>query len=253
MRSMASPHYAGLKVFVPFINEEMVRRFFLENPHMRDVEAHLLDNRVRAAGLPELYNEIIQRYVNEDCWLFFVHEDFEVKGPLFDLAALPKYCVYGTFGVRLDGHTPVGVGRHICSAKDGTSAQPVGVPITERTSVDTLDCQSVLLHTAMLRHYPRLRFDEELTFDLYAEDLGLNAQYNFGIPAMVVPLQFQHYSMGRVTERYWRGLRHLARKYPTVGVPGPCSFIGGRSAELEALYTYDIPANPVAERLTTKA
>ncbi|CUH42685.1 hypothetical protein [Ruegeria atlantica] len=232
-----------LKIFVPFVNEKMTTELFSENKFLLNMDIHLFDNRVRSAGLPKLYNEIIENHLNEDAWLFFVHEDFEIQGEFFDTENLAHEAVYGTFGVRLDGHAPVAFGQHKCSEKDGSSVLQVGVPVTSPTWVETLDCVAILIHTRLLRDRPRLRFDEVLTFDLYAEDFCINAQENFGVPVMVLPVEFQHYSKGYVTERYWRGIKHLGEKYPNVGVPGSCSFIGGKSQELETHYTYDIPAN----------
>jgi hypothetical protein len=246
---MAKLNMSKVRIFVPYVNEKMARRFFEGNPNLKGIDVELIDNRVRGAGLPCLYNEIIERYLDEDVWLFFVHEDFEVQGRFFDTTLLPAQAIYGTFGVRLkDGFMPVAYGQHRCSNKDGSDVIKVGLVIDAPTWVETLDCQSVLVHTSMLRDRPRLRFDESLTFDLYAEDFCIRAQETFGLPALVVPLQFQHYSKGKVSERYWKGLRYLAAKYPAVGVPGACSFIGGNVAALESRFTYDIPANPARER-----
>ncbi len=238
-----------VRVFVPYVNEKMARAFFDGNPNLRGMDVELIDNRARSAGLPCLYNEIIERHLDEDAWLFFVHEDFEVQGAFIDTTRLATDAIYGTCGVRLkDRAVPIAFGRHKCSNKDGSDVVEVGLVIETPTWVETLDCQSILLHTSLLRDRPRLRFDETLTFDLYAEDLCILAQESFGIAVLVVPMQFQHYSKGKVSHRYWKGLRHLAAKYPTVGVPGPCSFIGGNVAALEAGFTYDIPANPARDR-----
>ncbi|WP_282152197.1 hypothetical protein [Ruegeria atlantica] len=237
-----------LRIFVPFVSETMATDLFTRNPNLSGQDIHLIDNRDRSAGLPELYNEIIEKHLDEDAWLFFVHEDFEVQGELLDTESLAKEAVYGTFGIRMSGHLPNAYGQHKCSDRDGTSVQQVGLPITAPTWVETLDCVAILLHTRLLRERSGLRFDQTLTFDLYAEDLCINAQENFGIPVLVVPLEFQHYSKGYVTERYWRGIRHLGEKYPNVAMPGSCSFIGGKAADLEANFTYDIPANTKKRR-----
>lgn len=246
MNDSAAPD--PLSIFVPYVNREMAERFFSANPNLSGVDIHLIDNRERAAGLPQIYNEIIARHIDEDRWLFFAHEDFEVQGTFIDTSNLRINGVYGTFGVRLERQEPAPYGHHICSNKDGSRQIDVGMKISRLTWVETLDCQSILLHTRMLRANPFLRFDEALTFDLYAEELCMNAQENHGIPVLVVPLAFQHYSRGRVTERYWRGTRHLAAKYPDIGYAASCSFVGGRAADLEKYFIYDIPANPASER-----
>lgn len=237
-----------IRIFVPFVNLEMAQRFFSENENLASYKIHLIDNRERQVGLSQIYNEVIAKYIDEECWLFFAHEDFEIQGPFVDISKLDFNGIYGTFGVRLNGHAPSPYGRHICSNKDGSRPVAVGQVITQPTWVETLDCQSILLHTRFLRANPFLRFDESLSFDLYVEEFCLNAQENHGFPVFVVPMAFQHFSHGRVTERYWRGIKHLAKKYPGAAYPAACSFIGGRAAELEKHFTYDIPANPAADR-----
>lgn len=237
------PAAQAIRIFVPFINEAMVERFFRKNPYLDGVDVSLIDNRGVNSGISEIYNSVIASSLDQDLWLLFVHEDFEIRGPLFDLTDLPRNAVYGTFGVRMSGHSPIGVGRHTCSRKDGSEAVKLGAKIETPTWVDTLDCMAIMLHTSMLRKHPGLRFDQNLSFDLYCEEFCLNAQENFGIPVMVLPLAFQHYSHGKITERYFRGLEHLARRYPDSAMPGSCSFVGGQAERLAANFTYLIKAN----------
>ncbi len=235
---------SAVKLFSVFINPTMYRSFFELNPYLWPYECTGIDNRVDNLGLPALYNRVIEEHLNEDCWLFFVHEDFEIKQSLHSLLNLDPSQVYGTFGVRMQDHYPVAYGEHTCSNKDGSEAVTVGVPLEEVALVSSLDCQSVLLHTSLLRQFPALRFDEYLSFDLYAEDFCMQAQFHFALSVGVFPLAFQHFSKGKVTERYHRGLAYLANKFPNEAIPGSCSFIGGKAAVLEAKFQYDIAANP---------
>lgn len=238
---MATPQ--PLRIVSVFINESMFRNFFSLNSALLPYEVIGLDNREHNQGLPTLYNQIIDQYIDEDCWLFFVHEDFEIKESLDAIFDLDPMAIYGTFGVRMQKNAPIGIGQHICSNKDGTNAAVAGIPIDAPEAVQSLDCQSILLHTSLLRQHPSLRFDEPLRFDLYAEDLCLHGGCELGIPIYVFPLNFQHYSHGRITERYYNGLAYLAEKYPNEVIPGSCSFVGGRSAEMEKIFKYDIQAN----------
>lgn len=233
-----------IKLVVVFINPDMYGRFFEDNDRLRFYEKIAVDNRKKNRGLPVIYNEIIERYIHADCWLCFIHEDLEIKSDLFILAELDKNCVYGTFGVNFENQrVAVGYGKHVCSNKDGSDATEIGIKIHAPAEVQTLDCQCVIVHTSLLARYPDLRFDEKLTFDLYAEDFSINARERFGLPVKVVPLEFQHYSYGRLSERYDAGLRYLAAKYPDVAVAGSCSFIGGRASELEKIFKYNIRAD----------
>lgn len=231
-----------LRIYVVYINEIIYRSFFIYNSNLIRYKVCGIDNRSLNRGLSAIYNSVIEKNIDNDVWLFFVHEDYEIKEDLGHIANLLPDCVYGSFGTHMQGDYPVGRGLQLCSNKDGSEALKIGLEITESVGVDVLDCQSVLVHTRLLRRYPALRFDENLTFDLYVEDFCLNASHHYGVEIKVFPLQVQHYSFGKVAERYYKGLDYLADKYPDVGVAGPCSFIGGRAAELEKKFKYDIKA-----------
>ena len=241
---------AKLKIITVVIDPAMYERFFSLNPVLKGCDLVSIDNRQFNRGLPIIYNELIARYLDEDCWLLFVHEDYEIKAGLSVVDTLDKTHVYGTFGLNFENNSPAPYGRHICSNKDGSRAVEVGHVVSQPVAVQTLDCQSILVHTTLLHKNPQLRFDERLTFDLYAEDLCINAKLKLGITSMVFPLTFQHYSHGSITDRYHSGLRYLAEKYPDVAVAGSCSFIGGRSADLEKYFVYGVgqvqpkPASP---------
>jgi len=227
-----------LKLVTVFINPEMYFRFFTSNKFVNNNSLIAIDNRQLNRGLPVIYNEVIENLVNENCWIFFVHEDFEIKCGLGVIDTLDQNFVYGTFGINIENFFPVGYGKHVCSNKDGSNAVEVGMTVSNAVKVQTLDCQSVLVHTSLLSKNPHLRFDEKLTFDLYAEDFCINSRELHKIEVKVFPLSFQHYSHGNLTERYYSGLKYLAKKYPTVGVAGSCSFIGGNTSDLEKGFKY---------------
>jgi hypothetical protein len=195
-----------LRIISVYINPEMYERFFTLNPTVQPYRVIGIDNRDANLGLPARYNQIIDDHLDQNCWLFFVHEDFEIKGGLEIISNLTPDCVYGTFGIKLINGRPVPYGRHICSNKDGSQAVEVGLEIRGTESVETLDCQSILVHTSLFANYPGLRFDEHLTFDLYAEDLAILARERLKINFRFFPLNFQHYSHGNITKLYHKGL-----------------------------------------------
>lgn len=231
-----------LKIFSVYINEIMFNNFFNLNSSLFTHEIHGIDNRKDNLSLSVIYNGIINNYLNENIWLFFVHEDFEITGSLEHIFELDPLAIYGTFGVKMLNNVPIGFGKHKCSNKDGSNSVEVGLDINIFEDVQSLDCQSILIHTSLLRSYPDIRFDENLSFDLYAEDLCIKAGCVHNLPVRVIPLNFQHYSHGKITERYHSGLKYLGEKYPNYGVPGSCSFIGGLASELSTQFQYDIQA-----------
>lgn len=232
-----------INVITVYINEIMFYNFFILNSNLMRYNIISIDNRQINNGLPNLYNKVIKDKINDNAWLFFVHEDFEIKSSLECIHDLDENAIYGTFGVSMEqSGYPIAFGRHTCSNKDGTNAVEAGMPIASIQSVQTIDCQSILIHTSLLRRHNSLRFDENLSFDLYAEDLCLNASCMLNIPIYVFPLDFQHYSHGKITDRYHKGLSYLKTKYPNHALPGTCSFVGGNSAELEKVFKYNIQA-----------
>lgn len=98
------------------------------------------------------------------------------------------------------------------SQKDGSEQIIRGEPIFSPQEVDTFDCQCLIVHSCLIKEY-NLRFDENLTFDLYGEELSIGARENYGIRSCVVPLACQHYSRGRLSQRFTDGIEYLNRKY----------------------------------------
>lgn len=229
-----------IKIVSAIINKQMYRRFFTENSYVNSYDLVPVDNTSANLGLPTIYNSIIEASIDSEAWLFFVHEDFEIKSGLDVIHELDKNYIYGTCGVKLYDTYPVGYGRHTCSNKSGSNPRVVGEVITEPVEVETLDCQSILVHSSLFKKLPKLRFDETLRFHLYAEDICIYAKRHKGIKSYVFPLEFQHYSYGNLSREYLDGLEYLAKKYPDIGVPGSCSFIGGNVTELEKNFEYRV-------------
>lgn len=221
-------------------NKQMYKRFFTDNHYANLHRLLPVENISDNIGLPIIYNNIIQDSIDADTWLFFVHEDLEIKSSLDYVYRLDKYHIYGTFGIRLHNTYPVGYGKHTCSNKNGSNPRSVGEVITEPVEVETLDCQSLLVHSSLFKNVPELRFDERLNFHLYAEDFCIHARTDLAIKSYAFPLDFQHYSYGQLTKEYYEGIKYLAKKYPDVGVPGSCSFVGGNVSELEKNFQYKV-------------
>lgn len=231
----------SIKILTAHVNNHFYNSFFIHNPYIWPHNLTGINNKGSNRGLPEIYNSFINDNLANDCWLFFLHEDFEIKSSLDHILKLPKNSVYGTFGVRLENGIPIAYGTHRCSNKDGSRAVSAGKNVHSTINVDALDCQSILIHTSLLRKYKSLRFDESLKYDLYAEDLCMQAKL-LELSVQVINLQFQHYSHGNIQPRYHECLKYLSEKYPDHAIPGTCSFIGGQAHTLEKNFKYDIIA-----------
>ena len=198
--------------FVSVVRDsQMYDRLVRNNPNNAGAKFVVYDNSVENSTIPSRYNSFIGSfdYSNPD-WFVFCHEDFQFLEPLEPLLlGLPRDSIYGVFGAKL--RVP-GVGLQIDSCKDGSDMSFRGVPVKCPTSVDTVDCACLVVHSSLVAQYG-LRFDENLTYDLYTEDFGIYAREKFGIDTKVIPVRTHHYSYGSIQPRFYSQLSYLNGKY----------------------------------------
>jgi len=198
-------------------------------------ERIVLDNRETNERIPVLYNRVLEQFdYTHPTWLVFCHEDFEWKDDLPSLFnSLPPDAVYGPIGMRYRVEYGWNVHCESCgmilqSNKDGSCLRECGRVVPVGTPVKTLDCVCLIVHSSLVER-TGLRFDENLSFDLYAEDFCIAAQERHGIPIRIFPMNARHWSAGTIGERYRRQLAYLRKKWPCVSYPSSCSFcIGGK-------------------------
>lgn len=227
---------------------ELYEKFFNQNPLVSCFKLFLLDNRQENLGIPTRYNQFISDYdFSVDSWLIFCHEDFLLKDTNFEekLNNLPKDAIYGPIGSKLildklsisfnrkNHKFPFKdlIGSITQCEKDGSDRKQVGNTLSSFSSVDTVDCCCLIVHSSLIQRF-QLRFDENLSFDLYAEDFCMNAKEKHGIKSFAVQFDCEHWSSGNITERYFKGLNYLNHKFPSALYAGTCSFVGGKSIEL---------------------
>ena len=100
----------------------------------------------------------------------------------------------------------------IHSNKDGSSAEFVGTDNCNLKQADTFDCQCLIVHSSLVKKYG-LRFDENLTFDLYVEEFCINAYEKYKITSRILQIKCQHWSKGNIGERWYRQFEYLQNKY----------------------------------------
>lgn len=209
-----------------------------ENPVCDDCEKWFFDNRIDSKHIPVWYNRALS-VVDESTsrWLVFCHEDFMPKESIVAcLEHADENKLYGVIGgVLLPRKRWLlgGVwggefrGKIVESEKDGSSPLIRGLDVPLGTTVDTVDCQCLIVHSSLVVKYG-LRFDEELSFDLYAEDFCLGSFLKHGIVTAILPLKCQHFSRGRLLPRFFDQKSYLDRKYPEAEVQGCVGYtIGG--------------------------
>lgn len=208
-------------------------RFFVHNPNLNGCVRHVIDNRVKNEFITVCYNRAIQEIgFEKPCWLLFVHQDFELLEPLLPkIQHLDPHHIYGPYGARTQRrygfyyHWML-TGQMRISERDGSHCFLSGNPAKIGAPTETFDCCCFLIHTDWLKK-TGFRFDENLSFDLYAEDLCVQAQEVYHTQPVMLPLLAQHYAFHPTPPRYYEQEAYLNKKYRTCAYTGQCShYIG---------------------------
>jgi hypothetical protein len=233
-----------IKFFVASNDPEQLYANIIDNRFIKDVEIQLDSNR--AKGLPERYNELIDRNLNSDCWLVFLHDDVQLLEDLEPLLEnVPKDIIYGACGAK---KTPSGTrlrsnGTELIKGKGEIVGQIraqddrinngnqviLGRKVDGYEIVSTFDPLCVILHTELLRKVPKSEeweyrvpvFDENLGYHLFTEDLNINAR-DFGVKSAVLQINLIHYSWGTKTPEYYEALEYIKQKHGLKRFIGTC-------------------------------
>lgn len=211
-------------------------RLVRNNPNNIGGRFVAFDNNAENLTIPERYNSFIKSYdYSKPDWFVFCHEDFQFLEVLTSkFPMMHENSLYGVFGARL--RAP-GVGLQIDSNKDGSNMSFRGMPVSRPTSVDTIDCACLIVHSSLVARHG-LRFDPNLTYDLYAEDFGIFAREKFGIDTKVLPIRSHHYSYGCIQPRFHEQLAYLNAKYAgasRVYATSTCHAIGRKDMLADAI------------------
>lgn len=174
-----------------------------------------VDNRRDNRPISVIYNDFLDS-VEDDRWIVFCHEDWEVLEPLAPiLEMLDQSYLYGPIGVFVEQRRREDViimrGGVLQSAKNGRKEVLIRGKDPEGR-VDTFDCQCLIVHSSLVRMH-HLRFDTHLCFDMYVEDFCVAAFETAGVQSMAVQLKCHHHSRGSLSASFSASLRYVRRKY----------------------------------------
>lgn len=177
------------------------------------------NNNIENLSITKRYNDFLDSYdyANED-WFLFCHEDWELKENLdVKLIDIDKHKFYGPIGVTKENIfiKPKLAGTIAQSYKDGSGFKIIGDNKYINREIATFDCQCLIVHSSMINKY-KLRFDTNLSFDLYVEDFCINGKEKFGIKSKILPIKCQHYSEGKIGGRFMQQLDYLKKKYSNI-------------------------------------
>ena len=202
-----------IKYFCASNDRAMLTKYIVNNPFIKDVEIQLDNNR--AKGLPERYNEFIDRNLNSDAWLVFLHDDVELLediGP--KLEGLPKDIIYGACGAKKTNGKGEIVGEILAQdprIHNGNKFM-FGRRVDGYEIVPTFDPLIVIVHSDLcwLGH---MDFDEELGYHLFTEELSISLKKNYSIESAVVQLNLVHYSWGTKDQDYTDAHDYILKKH----------------------------------------
>jgi hypothetical protein len=202
---------------------------FTRNPNLQGCRLAPIDNREKNEAVTVCYNRFLDQYDYADPgWIVFAHQDFEFLEPLAPwLPRLSPDSIYGPYGARTRRYLGLYYrwmlsGQIFMSTREGRNRLLSGNPAALGEQTETFDCCCFLLHADWVKK-TGFRFDENLKFDLYAEDLCIQAQEHHATKARMLPVRSQHYAYHPVPSRYYEQEAYLNRKYPRCCYTAQCS------------------------------
>jgi len=222
--------------FISVVNDyKMYDRCIGKNPFVinaKNIKLIDFDNTKDNITIPKRYNSFLNGFdFNKSGWFVFCHCDWEIMEDINQvLDKLDKNRIYGPIGSFVDIKNNKlygwGVGKCYEKRRDGSGFRYMGNGNTLPEKADTFDCQAMFVHSDLIKKY-NLRFDENLTWDLYVEDFCINAKLKYGIESYTSPMECCHWSGYHVTPpSYYKSLEYINQKYPDGTYGGTVSLIG---------------------------
>lgn len=232
--------------FISVIRDfDLYSKFFTNNEFVNKYDLITFDNNKENLGISQRYNSFLSSFDHSnESWFVFCHEDFCLKEDIYNLlTSLDKNNIYGPIGTYISENFEIEYnkkkflipvrskkGQIIQKNKQGENSQLIGIKLQKPSLVDTADCQCLIIHSSLIQKY-NLRFDENLTFDLYSEAFSIEAKEKYQINTFAIQVNCEHWSEGNIGERYYKGINYLNNKYPNSLYAGTCSLIGGKMIE----------------------
>ena len=235
----------GEKIYIiSVVNDyNLYSKCVTQNPfitNLSNIELVDFDNTKENITIPKRYNSFLNNYdFSKNAWFVFCHCDWELMDDInLILKNLDKNSLYGVIGSKLyisknKYHNPF-LGHCLECRRDGTGIYKTGEMENNLEEVDTFDCQCLIVHSSLINKY-NLRFDENLTWDLYVEDFCIQAN-KLGIKSYATGFDSCHWSGYHVVpDSYYESLKYINNKYPDSLYSGTCSIIGGKPFDCEPM------------------
>ena len=222
---------SGLKIVAVVNNFETYNRCIGENQFLSEFEKIVFDNTTENIGISERYNSFIDTVLEEDdFWVAFLHQDFMFnENPLAKIENLDKNSIYGAVGINRQLFYLQTKPKFIFKIYrrcmlgevlqgDGNDERIIGNRVVGTPIVKTFDCCCIIVHSSVLK---KLRFDENLKFHMYAEDLCYSAK-KLGISSKVVQFECRHLSGGSRNEELEKSAQYVMKKHKLWRISSTC-------------------------------
>lgn len=178
-------------------------------------------------------------------WCIFIHQDFGIMENINPILQRlnPEY-IYGAVGVKIfkgffygkkgldrrlgfKNELKITLGRILqggkCGGecKDDFGLKKHGRIAIFQPTVDTVDCCCIIMHSSLIKKY-NLKFDENLKFHMYAEELCYRAKHEYKIKTKVVQMKCFHLGKGDISEEFEKSAQYLKEKFNIKSVPSTC-------------------------------
>lgn len=227
------------KVICVVNNQEIFEKVIKNNENLKKCEHFVFDNTTENVAITKRYNSFIEQNINnKDSWYVFIHQDFGVMEDIdLILKKLDINNIYGAVGVKIfkgiffgkkgnDRHLgfktslKLTIGK-ILQGNNDFNFKKHGLPALFQPTVDAIDCCCIMIHSSLIKKY-NLRFDENLNFHLYAEELCYRAKKDYKIKTKVVQMKCFHLGQGTLDEDFKNSAQYLKEKFNLNSIPSTC-------------------------------
>lgn len=227
------------KVICVVNNQEIFEKVVKNNENLKNCEYFVFDNTRENVAITKRYNSFIDKNLNDkDSWYLFIHQDFGIMQDIDSLLKkLDRNNIYGAVGVKiLKGifFGKKGKGRNlgfktvlkltigrILQGNNDFNFKKHWCPALFQPTVDAIDCCCIMIHSSLIKKY-NLRFDENLNFHLYAEELCYRAKRDYKIKTKVVQMKCFHLGQGTLDEDFEKSAKYLKEKFNLNSIPSTC-------------------------------
>lgn len=235
-----------MSIICVFNDKKTFTKVVQNNDFLKDTEIFTFDNTAENISITKRYNSFIDENIigaaeggpSKDTWYIFIHQDFgfmEDINPI--LERLNPECIYGAVGVKIfkgffygkkgldkrlgfKNELKITLGRILQGDNDFALKKHGRIALFQPT-VDAIDCCCIIIHSSLIKKY-NLKFDENLNFHMYAEELCYRARHEHKIKTKVVQMKCFHLGKGCLNDDFEKSAQYVKEKFNLKSVPSTC-------------------------------